>query len=470
MFNKDFSFMEKRLVFKNPTGPSSQPIEGGDKNIPERISTLRSSVELDLANEHPFEFLKANPKVNGEATPSQILALRKIFMELTFSGERHVGPIPIDILESEPDFDDTSTDRTEVYANSEKLGWLDTCILQFRIAEGQTLNENALVIDSKLITDIIQFVTHDPTSFKSETELEAYRAAEDLAQEEFEEAERKRYENMTPQQAAAERVREEEEMELADFELDIEMRQKEEARRAAFVAWRIRNPLFNRSGSQKETLDPAARLQIETEFAQQYPFEFLEANSDVNGVASPAQILALRNVFHVLTFDGEGPLGSLIIDIVDRNTRAIDDDTSSTNRLESTTQAQDIGWLDLCILQFRIKKGQTLDANSLVIDSQLISDVVQFVKEDPTAFKPAKAVEAARDAEDAEQAEFEEAENARLDSYENMTPQQVSEAKAKHDAEVERLGQEADLEMTQEEEARRALFTAWRVRNPIPKR
>ena len=226
MFNKEFGFMEKRLVFFNNETLSSSS-ENTNESSENNISTLKNHVELELANEHPFEFLKANPTVNGEASPAQILALRLVFSELT-SPYSEAEPESIDISGIySGGFDlnyDETTSRLESGLGEETIGWLDSCILQLRLMLGEELDADALVIDTDLIQKAVAFAEQDPLAFKPQSVIEAY----------FEQDE----------ESISDVLSDEESAEAIQIEKEIQRTQ--ENQRSAFIAWRVKNALPRR--------------------------------------------------------------------------------------------------------------------------------------------------------------------------------------------------------------------------------
>ena len=226
MFNKEFGFLEKRFVFFNPETPS-----GSSENKSNDFSTLKNHVELELANEHPFEFLKAHPTVNGEASPAQILALRLVFEQLT-SPDGESQPESIDISEIYSDsFDlnnEETTSRLESGLGPETIGWLDLCIIKLRLMLGQELDADALVIDTDLIQTVVDFTEQDPLAFKPNSVVEAYFEQKETSQESLSE------------------ILMDEESEKSFQNKEDEERRIQENQRAAFVAWRVKNALPRR--------------------------------------------------------------------------------------------------------------------------------------------------------------------------------------------------------------------------------
>ena len=194
MFNKEFDFMEKRLVFNSfdrVNGEQSIPAvsvsedasDGADatrsvenaetyvQETREQLSTASTEIERRLAASDPKAYLSIQNTVaeGQDASPAQILAVRKC-LTMIFSqtdGNRSVLPFTLALREGLGD----STDRLSGGDFPLILGMtkIDAAMLTLRILTGNQLGTNALQINTEFINILNtflsspQFENHDPS-------------------------------------------------------------------------------------------------------------------------------------------------------------------------------------------------------------------------------------------------------------------------------------------------------------------
>lgn len=183
MFNKEFDFMEKRLVFNSfdrVNGEQSIPAvsvsedasDGADatrsvenpetyvQETREQLSTVSTEIELQLAASDPKAYLRIQNTVaeGQDASPAQILAVRKCLI-MIFSqtdGNRSVLPFTIALAGLRESTDRLSGGDFPLLLGMTKI---DSAILTLRILTGNQLGTNALQINTEFINILNTFLS-----------------------------------------------------------------------------------------------------------------------------------------------------------------------------------------------------------------------------------------------------------------------------------------------------------------------
>jgi hypothetical protein len=168
MFDKEFGFMEKRFVFKNPESSSGAPgsiSESLEETTSETAELMDETKDYREAQINPFDYLESHKSIDREPSDPQMIAIRVALTTLltgqTFENEAtETRPLAPGDLGIETNIIPHSADRTTESEQNEianfDLSTLELAILRVRIAAGQNINTDSLKIDSTLVEAVLK--------------------------------------------------------------------------------------------------------------------------------------------------------------------------------------------------------------------------------------------------------------------------------------------------------------------------